>query len=461
MIERELDPTHPRPEALVRASEGDSSRDEAAELVRHLLSGCEVCAQSLQDALSPSAPSESPAGLGGSDPATAMKTYGPGLDRARRLFQKSLSAFQEERVQARRELDRLAKTPLDQWEPLLLGEPRFQTWALVLLLLEECQRLYPRNPAHAFELSRLADLLSQRLDEERYGKQRLFDLRARTQCALGTVHRINTDYHEAEGHFQRAKELLEAGTGDPIEKAEILIHEAVLNAHQARYSRAFALLEHATRIARRFEDRHLEGKALVTKGVYLSFVDQEEKALQALYTGIELLDTEREPRLLLVAWHNIFFCLSYVGRNEEALQKLPYVRSLHEKFGNRMDLLRLHWVEARIKADFGHWHEAEKAFKAVREAFIEAGIGYEAAQVSLDLASLYLRQGRSDRVAGLAREMLPIFKSRDVHREALAALLVFQQAVEQETFNSQLVAEIEQYLRQARNDPSLRFQPSS
>jgi hypothetical protein len=150
-----------------------------------------------------------------------------------------------------------------------------------------------------------------------------------------------------------------------------------------------------------------------------------------------------------------------MGRIPEALEKLPYVRSLHEKFGNRMDLLRLHWVEARIKADRGDLASAESMFQRVREDFLEAEVGYEAAEVSLELAGLYLRQGKTAEVKELARELYPIFKARDVHREAVAALIVFQKAVERETVSVQLVAEIEQYLRQARNDPSLRFHPSS
>jgi hypothetical protein len=53
--------------------------------------------------------------------------------------------------------------------------------------------------------------------------------------------------------------------------------------------------------------------------------------------------------------------------------------------------------------------------------------------------------------------MLPVFRSRDVPREALAALIVFQQAAEMEQLTLGLVEEVASYLKRARTDSSLRF----
>jgi hypothetical protein len=61
----------------------------------------------------------------------------------------------------------------------------------------------------------------------------------------------------------------------------------------------------------------------------------------------------------------------------------------------------------------------------------------------------------------LAEEMLPIFRSRDIHREAIAALIVFQQAVRMEKLSTGLLDEIRSFLQRARTDPKLRFEYSS
>jgi hypothetical protein len=53
--------------------------------------------------------------------------------------------------------------------------------------------------------------------------------------------------------------------------------------------------------------------------------------------------------------------------------------------------------------------------------------------------------------------MLPVFSSLRIHREAMAALSFFLQAIQTESVSAMLVAEVASFLRQAENDPSLPF----
>ncbi len=89
--------------------------------------------------------------------------------------------------------------------------------------------------------------------------------------------------------------------------------------------------------------------------------------------------------------------------------------------------------------------------------FIARGIGFDAALVTLDLSMAYLKAGNTSAVAELAREMLPLFEAQDVHREALAALAVFQQAALQEKATLVLTEKVAGYLIQARKNSGLRF----
>ena len=52
--------------------------------------------------------------------------------------------------------------------------------------------------------------------------------------------------------------------------------------------------------------------------------------------------------------------------------------------------------------------------------------------------------------------MIPIFRSRDIHRETLAALLAFQKAAEMEGVTVGLIREVSGYLKESRGTPSLR-----
>ncbi len=96
---------------------------------------------------------------------------------------------------------------------------------------------------------------------------------------------------------------------------------------------------------------------------------------------------------------------------------------------------------------------AEEALRQVREGFIAAEIGYDVALVSLDLAALYLEAGRTAEVKQLAAEMLPIFASRQVHREAIMAWTVFRQAVEQEVATVRVIEEVAARIREVQARP--------
>lgn len=74
-----------------------------------------------------------------------------------------------------------------------------------------------------------------------------------------------------------------------------------------------------------------------------------------------------------------------------------------------------------------------------------------------DLALLYLREGRAADVKRLAEEIHPIFQAQDVHREALAALRLFQDAARQEQLTVKVLREYVRYLKEARTDPALKF----
>ena len=60
-------------------------------------------------------------------------------------------------------------------------------------------------------------------------------------------------------------------------------------------------------------------------------------------------------------------------------------------YGEHPDLYarsRLAWIEGKIAAGLGHLDEAEAAFLAIRQHFLEEGNGYDAATVSLDCLGL-------------------------------------------------------------------------
>jgi hypothetical protein len=178
-----------------------------------------------------------------------------------------------------------------------------------------------------------------------------------------------------------------------------------------------------------------------------------------LRRSLDLLDPREDPRWFLTVRHNLIVALVADGRPREAFALLFHTRPLYLKLGERIMLLRLRWLEGVVAQGLLRFEQAEAAFHEVRAAFVELGLDYDAAVVTLDLAMVFAQQGRTDDMRRLAMEMMTFFESHQIHREAMAAFLVFCNAAKMETAGVGLVREVGAFLKIARNAPNVRFTP--
>ena len=190
----------------------------------------------------------------------------------------------------------------------------------------------------------------------------------------------------------------------------------------------------------------------------LDYAGMPERGIPLLFAALPFIDAEREPRLLLCVRHNLIDYLAESGRLLEADVLLAESWSLYARFPEPWVRDRRRWVQGKIAHGLGRFAEAESEFLAARDGFVSSGVAYDAALVSLHLASLYAQQARTADLSQLVREMLPIFVSRQIHQEALAALAFFRQAVEMEAATLQLASSVAEYLRRAQHDSGLRFE---
>ncbi|MES1240511.1 MAG: hypothetical protein ABUT39_02730 [Acidobacteriota bacterium] len=429
------------PEDLANLSQGDAAPEEKRRAVRRLLSlaGLQerVEAQALPASSAPVAPAE---GLG-----------------EIRLSDRALRVLRENgRVPEL--IDRLDALPAEERLDLVRTDPEMQSWPLGQRLVETCLDLVHAEAARAEGLAELAVALSQELDPRRYGAELVNDFKAKAWACLGEVLRSRADLRGADEAFAVAENLLASGTGDILEEARLLELKAALRRDQLRLDEAHGLIDEVQDVYRQFRDFHQVGRAFVQKGSVYGAANELDSAIRWLRKGLGLIDPTRERRLELSARHRLMLCLHESGRDQEAWFLLKASRPEFVEHGGELLRLRLRWLEGKIQQSLERFAEAEEALVEARRGFLEQGVGFEAALVCLDLAGLYAAQSRAAEMRRLVEEMLPIFQSRDIHREAIAALIVFQQAVRMEKLSSDLLDEIRSFLRRARTDPKLRFE---
>jgi hypothetical protein len=74
--------------------------------------------------------------------------------------------------------------------------------------------------------------------------------------------------------------------------------------------------------------------------------------------------------------------------------------------------------------------------------------------VSLDLAAVWLRQGRTAEIKELVDEMVAVFRSRNIQREAIGALLMLRTALRKDQATAALLQAVSTELRRLERLPA-------
>jgi tetratricopeptide (TPR) repeat protein len=372
------------------------------------------------------------------------------------VFPFSLVLLQE-RIEAADLLVDLLRQPASRREAFLQIDPRFRTWGFVELLVARSLETTIQDPEHAEELGRLSLTASSLLDAGFYGAETIEDLLARAWGHIANARRVRSDLDGAEQGFTNAKEHLGRGTQDPLEIALLLDLEGSLRRGQRRLGEAAGLFRKAAAIFLGHGDPHRSGRSLFKLSTVQYFIGDLDEAMATLRRSLDHLDLEREARLRLCAQHNLADYLTLAGRFEEARTVYHETRPLYREFPEPWVQNRRKWVRARILRGLGQPRLAESLLLAVRDGFLAEDVPFDTALVSLEIATLYVEQGRNVELKRLAQEMLPIFSSLQIHREALAALYFLIQAIQSESASAKLVAAVANHLRQAEHDSSASF----
>lgn len=444
--------THPPRLVLECFVLGSLPADVMRQVSQHLLAGCSECRQTTAGLCERPGPPEEKDGAG-------RGSHDEIIDRIFRVILDREAEAARERTRGRELFGELMRHPPARQHLLVSNSLRFRSRALCEALLEQAHEAGFREPSQAADLARLgvavADLLVEEAGEE--NGEGLQGLRARAWAQLGNALRINSDHDRAEQAFETATSLLDPRRITPLEIARVLDLEASLRKDQRRFAEATRLMDRVISIYRKLGQRGLLGRSLQQKSLICGDSGDSEGEISLLRRALELLSPEEDPRIFLTARHNLIYALCVSGRPREAFALLFHTRPLYLKQGDRLNLLRMRWLEGAVALGLQRYEQAAVAFREVREAFLELGLDYDAALASLDLAEVYAVQGRTADVRRLADEMLEVFRSRKIHREAMGALSVLQRAARMEQAGLFLVREVGGFLRKARRHPGLQF----
>jgi tetratricopeptide (TPR) repeat protein len=335
---------------------------------------------------------------------------------------------------------------------LLRGDER--SWALAVRICEASEASAGHSAAEALRLARLGVHLA----EEVPGVEWRLRLLGHCEPFVANTLRVDGQLAAAGETFARADDLWQRGEGgDPaglLDGTRRLDLKATFLRQTGQLAEALDLLAQALASS----PPEAEARLLIKKATTHTRAGDYELALQVFRQAEPRIDSEREPRLPCVFHFNLAVNYCHMDRYEEAERLLPRVEALAADLRTELDGIRTLWLKGRTWAGLGRREEALAALADVRRSFLIKEMAFDFALVSLELATLYLEQGRTRLVKELAEEMVWIFKGEKVHKEALAALALFRHAVRAEKAQAEWTRRMVKYLYRAQHNPRLRFE---
>ncbi len=334
--------------------------------------------------------------------------------------------------------------------------PDLHTWAFSERLCEESERVAAENAEQALELAQLGLRAGERSPGDASWKVRL---QAYAWAFIGNALRVQGDLPAADAAFAMTRTLwgeITLGYAGLLAEWRPLDLEASLRRDQRNWAAASSLLDRARQIA----PPEAVGRILIKKATVLERAGDLAAALATLDEAEQRLGAVAEPRLRWVMQFNRLVCFCHLGRYQDADAQLQAATEAATALGHDLDLVRLLWLQGRVAAGQGRRQQAMDSFEQARAEFVARRNIYLTAAVSLELAIVYLEEGRFGEVRQLAGSMVCIFESQQVHRETLASLRLFCEASAAETANAEQVRHLLSCLERARQDPQLVFERS-
>jgi tetratricopeptide (TPR) repeat protein len=411
---------------------GKISPRKRRAVIGHLLGGCDACRQEI-------APITRVMFHPGRavEPVEGGAEYDGPVDRAMLFAVERQQERMRERAEAEVNLSRILH---EDWQSIR-DSRELWTWGLCEVLLERISSFRHEDAREMLRLAGLAREAADRLDPKVYGEEQVVDMRARSWGEFASACRHQDNLAQAEWSIQRALELYKQGSGSPMIRARLSEITAGILCHQRHFQPALRALDLSFSLYVCQSQMRDALRVLIGRGIHTGRSGDPELALLILARALVFSAEHKvdDPKLTFITLHNILLFRVERGEFTEARRQLFEMRPLYARHAGAVDSLKLRWIEAKIAAGLGDDERAEKGFQEVREEFNRRGQVYHAAIMGLELAALWLRQGRLADVKRMVGEILEVFRSRHVARETIAALLVLREAVERDRASQELI----------------------
>lgn len=317
---------------------------------------------------------------------------------------------------------------------------RFRSLHLVEQLVDVAEQELLGDPRRSVELLTCARAIVQRPGEEAFP-----EVQVQVLLCFANALRASRRHRDAWQVFTQVRQAM---TENPVIDYELYAlrasFEGSFHRDRKNYEEAEKLFSQAILVYRVFGEEKSAAKNLLNLASIHHLRGDQSSAMEALHEAISILEPEEDRKLMAVAVQNLAHYRCVAGDPVGARRILSDHRELLERYveeeGAEAFRLLIVWLEGRIARSLKEYDQAERKLVSAADGFSDLEIGYDTALVLLDLADSYLAAGNGEAVRKLVGEIEPLLSANDLDQEIIAALLLFQNAIEQDLVSSATVA---------------------
>jgi len=347
-------------------------------------------------------------------------------------FQRLGPRIRRQRAVAPRVCDDLLSQLPERQVALIRGcYTKFRSRPLAEELLRRGQQLVRRNPRECLRLGGLAWEIATRLPgmhDLAGGLAGVNDLKAQIRAHEGNANRVLGFPSEAKTYLDQAFSYLSQGTGSPEAETTPLIYYSSILRLRRRYPEALGCMDRAEALNLEVGDEDFRARLLLQRGATL----QEMGAVAAAMPALRKAQGLFRSRLFRGMAHQVLALTCYeAGRFDEAAEALEDADKIFRHYGPEIDGLQKEhrtWIRGKVSQGVRRFSAAESLYRTAKDSFLHKNHTYDAALVSLDLATLFCEQRRFRDLAIIADKTCEEIRNHPLHPETEAALLAFVEA---------------------------------
>lgn len=430
-----IDHQHLTPELLAAVSEGHIPPAQVLRQLSEVAQVCETCQAALHEWRDP-----------------GIKTGSSFCQ----LLQHTVTPTPDEKRAAKRDLRTLLKMPRAEREKKIgRANKRYRSPALTesLLAMSEERRAVDADKAYHYAQ------LAQRVVHRCSTTAQVDDLRALCLAYLAAADKARGNLDAAGERFRVARATLgQIEAPALLTQARIDFLEGTYWKDRRELEHAEQLLSHAITLYELLRETQQVARTRLVLGGTQFYAGREQHAISTVKLALTAIDPKAEPRLFLMAHHNVALYLCEMGQSVEAAKHFKTNQPRYELARHDWPSIEMHfhWLAGKIQRSLDKLPQAERHLVRARDGFAEHGTNYDAILVCLDLALVYATQKRHGELSELTDLMVSGFAAQGLHDEALAAVSLAAEAARKRRLTEELARKISHFLQFARHDPSLK-----